>query len=77
MWCETRLLSSGGQFDQTSNMLAGAVPAQDIYARRETFLSLQLCDGQVQGVCVSMRAFAFMCVYVFVCVYNSVPCLLR
>ena len=28
VWCKTRLLNSGGQFDQTCNLLGGAIPAQ-------------------------------------------------
>ena len=28
VWCKTRLLNSGGQFDQTCNLFSGAIPAQ-------------------------------------------------
>ena len=30
VWCETRLLNSGGQFDQTCNLFGGAIPAQGL-----------------------------------------------
>ena len=30
VWCNTRLLNSGGQFDQTCNLFGGAIPAQGL-----------------------------------------------
>ena len=30
VWCKTRLLNSGGQFDQTCNLFGGAIPAQGL-----------------------------------------------
>ena len=30
VWCSTRLLNSGGQFDQTCNLFGGAIPAQGL-----------------------------------------------
>ena len=30
VWCNTRLLNSGGQFDQTCNLFSGAIPAQGL-----------------------------------------------
>ena len=32
VWCKTRLLNSGGQFDQTCNLFGGAILAQVICA---------------------------------------------
>ena len=30
VWCKTRLLNSGGQFDQTCDLFGGAIPAQGL-----------------------------------------------
>ena len=30
VWCKTRLLNIGGQFDQTCNLFGGAIPAQGL-----------------------------------------------
>ena len=30
VWCKTRLLNSGGQFDQICNLFGGAIPAQGL-----------------------------------------------
>ena len=30
VWCKTRLLNSGGQFDRTCNLYGGAIPAQGL-----------------------------------------------
>ena len=52
VWCKTRLLNSGGQFDQLCNLIGGAILAQVI------------CACASKGVCVCVC----VCVFVRVCV---------
>ena len=60
VWCYTRLLNSGGQIDQTCNLLGGAIPAQGLCSRIE-FASIAIMRlASTRCVCV--------CVFVYVCV---------
>ena len=44
VWCKTRLLNSGCQFDQSWNLFSRTILAH------KNFLSLRLCDGHTQGL---------------------------
>ena len=65
VWCKTRLLNSGGQFDQTCNLIGGAIQAQVICACAYDYHRLRrwVSKGLQRCMCV--------CVYLYVCVWGG------
>ena len=58
VWCKTRLLNSGGQFDQLCNLIDGAILAQAL-CQRVVELSSPMVTGVPRSkvcVCVCVRA---------------------
>ena len=71
VWCKTRLLNSGGQFDQLCNLIGGAILARSTMLAHSPAI-IAYGDGRprskVQGACVRACVLACVCVHVRVCV---------
>ena len=70
VWCKTRLLNSGGQFDRLCNLIGGAILAQEICACAYDYHRLRrwVFKGQRSKVCMCVRMCVYVCVRVFTCV---------
>ena len=70
VWCKTRLLNSGGQFDQLCNLIGGAILARSTMLAHSPAI-IAYGDGRprskVQGVCLCMCVCMYLCMCVFVC----------
>ena len=65
VWCKTRLLNSGGQFDRLCNLIGGAILAQVICACAYDYHRLQQWVSNGPKVCV----------HVCLCICVSFDCL--
>ena len=54
VWCKTRLLNSGGQFDRLCNLIGGAILAQVMCACAYDYHRLRRLVSK--GVCMCVRA---------------------
>ena len=53
VWCKTRLLNSGSQFDQLCNLIGGAILARStMLAHSPAIIAYGRWASKVQGVCV-------------------------
>ena len=62
VWCKTRLLNSGGQFDQLCNLIGGAIQARSTMLAHSPAI-IAYGDGRkkkVQGVCLCTIAYSLV-----------------
>ena len=65
VWCKTRLLNSGGQFDQLCNLIGGAILARSTMLAHSPAI-IAYGDGRPRSkvctrVCACVRVFACVC----------------
>ena len=76
VWCKTRLLNSGGQFDQLCNLIGGAILAQSTMLAHSPAI-IAYGDGRPRSkvcvcACVCVRARVCACACMHACMRAQV-----